>query len=34
MLSWMTSRLAQAAGQPVVRPAKTATLADRRTVAG
>jgi enterochelin esterase-like enzyme len=34
MLSWMTPRLAQAARQPVVRPAKTATLADRSRVAG
>jgi enterochelin esterase-like enzyme len=34
MLSWMTPRLTQAARQPVVRPAKTAILADRRPVAG
>ena len=33
MLSWMTPRLALAARQPAVRPAKTATLADRRSVA-
>ncbi len=34
MLSWMTPRLALAARQPVVRPAKTATLADGSRVAG
>jgi enterochelin esterase-like enzyme len=34
MLSWMTPRLARAARQPVVRPAKTATLADGSRVAG
>jgi len=34
MLSWMTPRLTRAARPPVVRPAKTAILADRRSVAG
>jgi enterochelin esterase-like enzyme len=34
MLSWMTPRLAHAAGQAAVRPAKTATVAERRRVAG
>jgi enterochelin esterase-like enzyme len=34
MLSWMTPRLAHAAGQAAVWPAKTATVADRRRVAG
>jgi len=34
MLRWMTPGLAQAAQQAAVRPAKTATVADRRRVAG
>ena len=34
MLSWMTPRLTQAVRQPVVRAAKTAILADRRSAAG
>jgi enterochelin esterase-like enzyme len=34
MLSWMTPRLDRAARQAAVRPAKTATVADRRRVAG
>jgi len=34
MLSWMTPRLARAARQPAVRPRKTATVADRKPVAG
>jgi len=34
MLSWATPRLAHAAQQAAVRPVKTATVADRRRVAG